>query len=85
MNDGVDLFLAEHLRHQGLVADVAHDEGRFFTGDGLDGSRGFRRRIAEVVVQDDVVPCFQKFHGGVRTDKARAARQKNTHRSFLIS
>ena len=65
MNDGIDFFLSEHLRHQGLVADVAHDEGRFFPGDGLDGSRGFRRRIAEVVIEDDVVPRFQKFYGGV--------------------
>ena len=77
VNHGINAF--ESGRHGNLVTNVAFNKSRTAAGDGFQAVEHGTVGVGEIVKEHDVVAGFQQNDGGMRADKAHAAREKNFH------
>lgn len=84
VDDAVDAVLAEDLEQVFLDAHVDFVGGNFLSRHFLYTSNSFRRAVAIVVRNDDIVPGIQQFYCRMRTDVPCAACEKYVHNMYLI-
>ena len=67
-----------------LVANVRLVEADLPARDFLHTPQRLARRVAEVVHNDNLMPCGKQFHARMATDEPGAARHKNFHLSHSL-
>ena len=79
MDDGGAVVAAQHVLHEGAVADVARFADRRPAGDGRHPRQRLGIAVVEIVDDDDVLPGRQQLDRRVGTDVAGAARDQYRH------
>ena len=74
MDDSLDRVLRKDLPDRFRIAHVSLRESRPHARDGLDAVHDVCGTVGQVVRDDDVKTGLYEFDGGMRADKARAAR-----------
>ena len=78
MNNALDAgIFFEHAFERREITAIHLFESRTRAADFFDAVDDFGFGVAEIVDNHDVVTCSLEFNGGVRTDEAGTARDKN--------
>ena len=80
MDDCVNLVLLENLVCCGCIAEIHFYEGQLLAQDFADTLVVGFVAIAEIVGNQDIVPCLYELHGHVASDESGSSGYQN---SFL--